>query len=497
MADLELIGFSKSFGGVAALKDVTFSCNRGEVHALLGENGAGKSTLLKVLSGAYSADSGEIRIDGRPVSIQNPREAMALGIGTVYQELSLIPDLSVSQNIFLGRIPRNRFGVHRRAALRSMTVDLMQRYGVEGIDPDAVAGELSLSKRQIVEILRVLATDPSIIILDEATSALTENRVLWLLDLARKLAKAGKIVIFISHRMSEVRNACQRLTILRNGSSVATLDMEGVDIDEVISMMIGRQISGYFPEKTPTVQEGIALKVRDLSHSHVLNGVSFSLHDGEVLGVGGLAGQGQAELLLALYGILHAKGGVELHGTAVHPTDARDSLRRGVALVPEDRAKQGLLLDFSIRFNISLPSLGGLRRGPLIDTRRESELADKYIKQLSIKSSGQEQPAAGLSGGNQQKIVLAKILAAKPRLLLLHDITRGVDVGTKKEMFTLVRDFAAQGGAVLFLSTDVEELVNVCDRVMVMHDGQVGAILAGDDLTPDRIIGASIGEHAR
>lgn len=496
MADLELIGFSKSFGGVVALKDVTFSCDRGEVHALLGENGAGKSTLLKLLSGAYTADAGEIRIDGRPVSIHNPRDAMAHGIGTVYQELSLIPDLSVAQNIFLAHIPKNKLGVHRRGELRSMTLDLMARYEVDGINPDAVAGELSLSKRQIVEILRVLATDPSIIILDEATSALTENRVVWLLGLARKLAEAGKIVIFISHRMSEIRNACDRVTILRNGSSVATLGMEDVDIDEVISLMIGRQISGYFPERNSAVQEGVALGVRDLSYLHVLHGVSFDLHDGEVLGVGGLAGQGQAELLLALYGILHAKGHIELYGKAVHPTDARESLRRGVALVPEDRARQGLLLDFSIRFNISLPSLGSLRRGPLVETRRESALADKYMKELSIKASGQEQPAGGLSGGNQQKIVLAKMLAAGPRLLLLHDITRGVDVGTKKEMFTLVRDFAARGGAVIFLSTDVEELVNVCDRVMVMHDGRIGATLAGDELTPDRIIEASIGEHA-
>lgn len=495
MADLEFRGISKAFGGVVALDDVSFSCSRGEVHALLGENGAGKSTLLKILSGAHRADAGEIRIDGTPVSIHSPRDAMELGIGTVYQELSLIPELTVSENIFLGRIPTNALGMHRRARLRAMTQELLDRYGVDDVRPDTKAKELSLSRRQMVEILRVLATDPSVIVLDEATSALTENRVAWLLRLARRLADEGRIVIFISHRMSEIRDACDRVTILRNGSTVDTRRLDELEMDEIVSMMIGRQMSSYFPAKQATATDEVVLRVRDLRYQHTLNGVEFDLHRGEVLGIGGLAGQGQAELLRALYGVIPAHGSIELKGARIHNRDAQEALRRGMALVPEERATQGLLLDFSIPFNTSLASLGNLKRGLLVDLRRERELTRNYVNQLAIRTTGDTQPASALSGGNQQKVVLAKMLATRPEILMLHDITRGVDVGTKKEMFSLVREIAGEGNAVLYLSTDVEELVNVCDRVLVMHDGKVAADLGGADLTADRIIGASIGAH--
>jgi len=494
MADLEFINITKTFDGVYALKNATFSCNRGEVHALLGENGAGKSTLLKVLSGAYQADSGEIKIFGETARIRNPIDAMGYGIGTVYQELSNIPDLTVSENIFVGRIPENRIGYFKKKELYQMTVDLLREYDVEDIDPNAKAGTLSLSKRQMLEILCMLSKNPEIIILDEATSALTENRVKWLLSLARKLADQGKIVIFISHRMSEIKDGCDRITILRNGLTVGEMDVKNVDMDAAISLMLGRKIGTYFPELTSCVREEKALEVSDLQYEHVLNGVKFDLYKGEVLGIGGLAGQGQAELLLSLYGVLKGKGTIAANGEQYKIKSPKTSLKNKIALVPEDRSSQGLLMPFSIGFNISLPSLGKLKTGPLLSKSKEAVIVDKYMEDLQVKAESKEMAVMNLSGGNQQKVVLAKTLATEPALLLMHDITRGVDVGTKKDIFTLVRDLAEKGNAILYFSTDVEELVNVCDRVIVMFDGKVGATLSGDTLTLENIISASIGE---
>lgn len=494
MADLELKNISKSFNGVYALKNVSLACNRGEVHALLGENGAGKSTLLKVLSGAYLADEGEIKIFGKTAKIRNPIEAMEYGIGTVYQELSIIPELTVSENIFIGRIPQNKLGYFNSKKLYEMTEDLFHEYDVHNIDPNAKAGSLSLSKRQMIEILRVLSKKPEIVILDEATSALMENKVEWLLSLARKLADQGKIVLFISHRMSEIKDGCDKITILRNGTAVCDLSVDEIDMDAVIALMLGRKIEGYYPQIVSAVQPEKVLEVRDLRYEHKLNGAAFDLRKGEVLGIGGLAGQGQAELLLSLYGVLSAKGDVRMNGQPYRIKTPKESLEKGIALVPEDRSEEGLLLQFPIGQNISLSSLGRLTKGLFINKKMENEIIHKYMNVLQIKAESPEMAVMNLSGGNQQKVVLAKILATEPTLLLMHDITRGVDVGTKKEIFMLVRDLAAKGNAILYFSTDVEELVNVCDRVMVMFDGQVGASFEGEQMTKENIIGAYIGE---
>lgn len=493
MADLEFNNITKSFNGVTVLKNVSLHCNRGEVHALLGENGAGKSTLLKVLSGAHLPDSGEIRIFGEKVEIKSPTDAIRHGIGTVYQELSTIPDLTVGENIFIGRMPKNKLGAFDRKRLYRDTMELFRRYDVEDIDPDAKAGSLSLSQKQIVEILKTLSKEPEVVILDEATSALTENRVQWLLSLARKLADKGKIVIFISHRMSEIQNGCDNITILRNGENAGEVSVSEVQMDDVISKMLGRKISGYFPEIESHAGKDKMLEVRDLHHTHILNGVNMDLYQGEVLGIGGLAGQGQAEFLLSLFGVLKSTGEIRLKGETVHLKSPKACLRKGIALVPEERAVQGLILSFPIRYNISLPMLHKISNPLWVSRKKEYAVVDKYMEALSIKAQSREMAAMNLSGGNQQKVVMAKILAMEPELLLMHDITRGVDVGTKKEMFNLVRDFARQGHAVVFFSTDVEELVKVCDRVLVMYDGKIGANLSGDSLTKENIIGASIG----
>ncbi len=494
MADLELKNIKKAFNGVYALRDVSFLCNKGEVHALLGENGAGKSTLLKVLSGAHCADSGEIIVYGKTVKIKNPIDAMNCGIGTVYQELSTIPDLTVSENIFIGRMPKDKFGRIDRKKLTEMTHELFKMYDVTDIDPSAIAGELSLSKRQMIEILRVLSKDPEIVILDEATSALTEERVDWLLKLARKLANQQKIVIFISHRMSEIRTGCDSMTILRNGESVASMPVENADLSEVVALMLGNSIKDYFPQIINHTQNEVALSVENVSDSKVLNGVDFEAYKGEVLGIGGLAGQGQTELLLTLFGENKVSGEIKLYGKKLKLRNPRQAYNRGIALVPEDRQLQGAITALPIGFNISLPSLKLLKGAIGVNTKKENELVKFYMEKLKVKAVDAQMPVKSLSGGNQQKVILSKILSTHPDVLLLHDITRGVDVGTKKEMFDMVRKQAEEGKTVLYFSTDADELVNICDRVMVMYDGKIGVILEIDKISRENIIAASIGE---
>lgn len=493
MADLEMNQITKSFGEVTVLKDVTLHCNRGEVHALLGENGAGKSTLLKVLSGAHLPDAGEIKLFGKKAEIRNPNDAMRYGIGTVYQELSVIPELTVSENIFVGRIPKRKTGMFDRKKLEEDTRKLFEEYGIDDIDPNAKARSLSLSQKQIVEILKTLAKKPEIIILDEATSALTDDKVVWLLGVARKLADQGRIVLFISHRMAEIQYGCDMITILRNGENSGEVSAKEIDMDDVISKMLGRKMAGYFPEITSYKTDDLVMQVRNLTYLHVLNGVDLDVYRGEVLGIGGLAGQGQAELLQALYGVLKTKGEVRLKGKSIRLHSVKSAIRNGIALIPEERAIQGLILRDSIRYNISLPILNKISNPMWVSQKKEYAVVDKYMKELQIKADSREMAAINLSGGNQQKVVMAKILAMEPEVFLMHDITRGVDIGTKKEMFHMVREFAKEGHPVIFFSTDVEELVNVCDRVAVMYDGKIQADLQDQALTRENIIKAAIG----
>ncbi|HBE78462.1 MAG TPA: sugar ABC transporter ATP-binding protein [Firmicutes bacterium] len=501
MSDLEIRGISKSYNGVQALQNVDFSANCGEVHALLGENGAGKSTFIKILSGAIQADSGTISLFGRQMRIKTPNDAINSGISTVYQELSLIPDLNVTaniftnNNIFVNKNPKTCFGTLGKRELRDCTYDLFEKYKVNGIDPNALIRDISLANRQTIEILKILARDPKVIILDEATSALSENNVQWLLDIAKLLAKQGKIVIFISHRMSEIRNACDRITVFRNGRNVGEMQMAETNTDELVSLMLGRRITGYFPEKKSVESTEVVLEITNMSMGQKLQDINLKLYSGEVMGIGGLAGQGQAEILLALYGIYKTEGEVKLHGKKINIKSPHDCICHGIALVPEDRATQGLIMPFSIGYNISLILLRRLAKwGCILSRKRESDIVSEFMDKLKVKADNAETLAMNLSGGNQQKVVLAKLLAIKPKVMLLYDITRGIDVGTKKEIFGLIRELATKETAILFYSTDVEELVNVCDRVIVMHDGKIGAELDNGDLTKENILLASIGE---
>ena len=490
-------GISKSFGAVKALDKADFSADHGEIHAILGENGAGKSTLIKILSGVQRADEGTIMLNGKELRLRNPREAFACGISTVFQELSLMQDLTVAQNIFFEHYPENKGIMINKKQLREKAFELFRRYDIMDIDPDARMSQLSLSQQQMVEIIKAISRDPDIIILDEATSALTQNRVQWLLDLARKLADKNKMIIFISHRLQEIRQNCDRVTVFRNGKDVGVRTLKEADNDELVSMMIGRKLSAYFPEWEPAASRQPQLEAKSLSIDKYLNNVSFTLRRGEVLGVGGLAGQGQVPLFLALAGIRRASGEIVLDGKKLALHSPGDAMKNGITLIPEDRASEGLIQTMSIRVNLLLPSLSIFSKWGFLKRRQSEKAVDAAIKRLEIKLNSPDDMVMSLSGGNQQKVLISKYLMRNPKVFLMLDPTRGVDVGTKSEMFRLVRDLAAEGHSVLFYSTDLSELTGICDRVMVMHDNRVFTTLSGKDITKENILKASVGESIR
>ena len=494
--DLELKNVSKSFSGVHALKNVDFSANFGEVRALLGENGAGKSTLIKVLSGSVKPDNGEIYLNGKKLEIKRPKDAFNQGIATVYQELSLSPYLSVAHNVFFNDDSLKPGQVVNRKEIEKKTQDLLDKYEIDHVRPTDLVKDLGLPYRQMVEIIKALAKDPKVVILDEPTSALSESRVKWLLKIARQMANEGRIVIFISHRLSEVFEGCDNVTVFRNGENVGERPLSQTNADELVAMMLGRRQEGYFPERVNYIQEDVMLEARDIRLKERLNGIDLKVHRGEVMGVGGLAGQGQSELFRVLSGVLIPTGGqIWVDGHISHLKNPTESIKHGIALIPEDRGNQGLILPLTIRENITLPVVNRIKRfGLFIDKRKEKKIIKNSMDQLEIKASDADIEVMTLSGGNQQKVVFAKMFAAEPKVFLLYDCTRGVDVGTKAEIFSLVRELAQKGNVLLYYSTDIDELVNICDKVAVMFDGKIAAVLEGKGLTKENILLASVGE---
>ena len=499
MADLELHQISKRFGGVTALDRATLRCTAGEVHGLVGQNGAGKSTLVKILSGVVQRDEGEISLDGHTLDFRTPGDAIAAGIGMVFQELSLIPDLTVAANIFFGREPTGLLGGISRATLRRSTLALFDQIEVEPTDPDAEIRDLSLAQRQMVEIAKVLARDPKVIIFDEATSALGRREGDWLLGYVRELAANGKIVIYISHDLKEIQRVSDRITVFRNGSDVGVCTVGQVNTDELVDLILGRKAGGLYPPRETDPGDEIVMEVQDLQGGVRLQGVSFKLRRGEILGIGGLTGQGQDELFRGLFGIQRVHGETLIAGHPVHIGSPRSALKYGiqVALVPEDRATQGLVLPMSVAQNLSMAVLPHLQRWGLVARRRELAVVEEAIDTLSIVVGDTAGPVMRLSGGNQQKGVLGKLLATEPKILMLYDSTRGVDVGTKAEIFRMLRQLTGKGSSVLFYSTDVDELINMSDRTLVMRLGRIEAELTGETLTEENIIRASMGEAIR
>jgi len=501
---LELIDVSKRYGGVRALERARFACASGRIHALLGENGAGKSTLIKMMAGVVQPDEGRIVLQGHERRFTHPQEAVNAGIACIFQELSLMPDLSVADNICITNPPR-RFGLIDQRAQQRIAAAALKRAGAEGIHPLAPVDSLSLSRRQMVEIAKALAREPKILILDEATSALTAADVQRVFALLKRLRDEGLAIVYISHRMHEIAELADDCSVFRNGQHVATFEAGSKTDAETVAMMIGREISHAFPPKTASADAASAstsdaaapprLDVRGLSWNERLHDLHLTARAGEVVGIGGLDGQGQREFFLALFGVLRGVGGdVRVDGVAVKPASPRAAKRpgSGIALVPEDRKTDGLMLPMSVRENLSLAALDLLSRAGVIDRAREAEAAERVVRQLSIKAPALDDAVGTLSGGNQQKVVIAKWLLNAPRIILLNDPTRGIDVGTKQEIYALLRQLAASGAAVLLYSTDYAELIGCCDRVAVFFDGRIVRWLQGDQLTEHALVASAL-----
>ncbi|MCW5667612.1 MAG: sugar ABC transporter ATP-binding protein [Piscinibacter sp.] len=494
---LQLHDISKRYGGVRALEHARFACAPGRIHALLGENGAGKSTLIKVMTGVVQPDEGRIVLEGQERRFAHPQEAVRAGVACIFQELSLMPDLSVADNICITNPPR-RFGLVDQKAQRRLAEAALARAGAHDIHPLAPVRSLSLSRRQMVEIAKALAREPKILILDEATSALTAADVERVFALLKRLRDEGLAIVYISHRMNEIAELADDCSVFRNGQYVATFEHGSKTDAQIVEMMIGRDIEHAFPPKPvrdAAPAAAPALAVKNLSWEDRLHEVSLEARPGEIVGLGGLDGQGQREFFLALFGVLRGvRGEVVVGGRPVQLSSPRQAKRPdiGLALVPEDRKTDGLMLPMSVSDNLSFAALDRLSRAGIVMTAAESEANAAMVKKLSIKAPVLSNAVGTLSGGNQQKVVIAKWLMNAPRVILLSDPTRGIDVGTKQEIYLLLRRLADDGAAVLLYSTDYAELIGCCDRVAVFYDGRIVRWLAGDALTEHALVASAL-----
>jgi len=492
---------SKRFGNTIALNDATFICQAGSIHALVGENGAGKSTLIKIIAGVVTPDSGTIHIDGHASTIKSPKQAAQHGIVPVFQELSLLPDLTIAENIFIANPPKNNFGIISRSRLKHDAEALCAELGFNHLNPNALVSEIPLAQRQLVEIAKAFAHKPKLLILDEGTSALAVQDVRIVFDVIRRMRDEGRSVIFISHRMSEVEEIADTLTIFRDGQDVGSFPMGAVSHEEMVQLMIGRKLEQVFPAKPDSAQAcSPVLEVENLSWEPTLHSISLSVGKGEIVGLGGLDGQGQAELLFALFGVLRGvQGSIRIDGQPIKissPSAATGSNIR-MALIPEDRKTQGLILPMSVGDNAILSVIDRLlNRYGLVDRPKEHSTIHQMIEQMQVKVGSPRVPVRSLSGGNQQKVVIGKWLLTDARIYLLHDPTRGIDVGTKQEIYQLIRKLADNGAGILFFSTELSELVGMCDRVLVLYEGHIFRELTSADINEENIVSAALGLNA-
>ena len=484
---LEMRRVSKSFFGMKALRDVDLIAYPGEVHALMGENGAGKSTLMKVLSGAYRPDpGGEIRIEGKTARIDGPLAGRAAGISIIYQELSLAPNLTVAENIYLGR-ETSRSGLIARTSMRESVFPMLARLGAD-FAPDALVGELSIGRQQLVEIARALAAKSKILIMDEPTTALSAGETERLFALIRQLRADGLAILYISHRMDEIYRLADRVTVLRDGALVGSLDRPQIKAETIIRMMVGRDVSSFYKkEHDPSAVRGRpVLSVVDIADGQRVRGCSLTVHAGEVLGLAGLVGAGRTELAHLIFGAAPITSGeIRLESRRITIASPHESLENGIAYLTEDRKAFGLFLDMSCLYNINLGVLGhdaGL--GGVVDRQKARERAKDAFSSLSIRAPGPQVTAGSLSGGNQQKVLLSRLLAASPKVLILDEPTRGVDVGAKSEIYTIIDNLAKSGVAILVISSDLPEVIGICDRVLVMKAGRIAGEAAPHSASP-------------
>jgi ribose transport system ATP-binding protein len=493
---LRMHGIAKRYGGVTALEGVDFACRAGSIHAVLGENGAGKSTLIKIIAGVVQPSAGEMFLQDSPVRFATPAEATRNGIVCIFQELSLLPDLTVADNICITDPPR-RFGLIDGRAQRRRAAELLARVGCADVHPMELVKDLTLSRRQMVEIAKALGRNPRLLILDEATSALTAADVASVYAILHRLRDEGLAILYISHRMHEIAELADVCSVFRNGRHIETFPKGSHSDDEIVELMIGREYRHVFPPKPmrSELPPPPVLAIDRLSWTPRLHDISLTVGSGEIIGLGGLDGQGQRELLLALFGVLRGvTGGITVAGRPVHPSSPLQakSPAIGMALIPEDRKTEGLMLPMSVRDNISLASIAQLTRGLAVDRAAETRRIDDMVRQLAIKVDDIDRPVATLSGGNQQKVVIAKWLMTEARIILLNDPTRGIDVGTKQEIYQLLRRLADAGAAILLYSTDYDELIGCCDRVAILYQGRILRELRGAEITEHNIVASAL-----
>ncbi len=479
---------SKSFPGVRALGDVSFQVEKGEIHALLGENGAGKSTLMKILTGAIPRDSGTIYLRGQATEIDSPGRAQALGISMIHQELALIPYLNVGQNIYLGREPRGALpGLIAWSTLYDEAREQLARLNID-IDPSTLVASLSIAQRQMVEIAKALSLNADIIVMDEPTSALSERETETLFSLMRSLKEQGVTIIFISHRIEEVFAIADRVTVLRDGQLVGVAPISEVDMGQVVRMMVGRELGEMYPKEEVARQE-VVLRVKGLSRGHDLWDIDLELYSGEILGLAGLVGAGRTLLARALFGIDPVdKGEIWIDSRPVRLDSPQKAIALGMGFVPEERTAQGLFLGMAVRQNITISALGKISRLGFVNFRQAVGLAQEYVQRLNIRTPSLRQRVRNLSGGNQQKVVLAKWLSLNPKVLILDEPTRGIDVGAKAEIHALMSQLAKQGMGIIMISSELPEILGISDRIMVMHEGRIVAEFQRDEASQDEIM---------
>ncbi|WP_236011365.1 sugar ABC transporter ATP-binding protein [Alicyclobacillus fructus] len=492
---LEARGIRKVFPGTVALDNVSFELRQGEIHALMGENGAGKSTFLKIVTGALHPDQGEIFLNGKPVRLQSPVDARRMGVAIVHQELSLFPDISVMENILVGQAP-SKMGFMRTRKMQEISRAYLERFHVN-FSPTEIVKNLSVSQQQIVEIVKALVTDADVYIFDEPTSALSVEDAARLFDVLKDLKAQGKGIIYVSHKFDEIFRLSDRITVLRDGSLIGTVEAAKTDADEVIRMMVGRSLERIYPEKgTPSRQT--LLKVDNLNAGSKCRNVSFDLRRGEILGVFGLVGSGRTEIMRALSGVEpRTSGDIFLDGEKVRIQTVQDAMSHGLYYLTEDRKEQGLFLKMSIRDNVAVTHLDALSKRGFLLRNRARELASTVMRDLRVKAKDDDQLVGSLSGGNQQKVMIGKWISRNPRVLILDEPTRGIDVGAKAEIHQLLRKLANDGIGVIVISSELPEIVGLSDRVLVVHNGTVAGVLDGSQLNDETIMEYASGLHSK
>ncbi|MBM4430122.1 MAG: sugar ABC transporter ATP-binding protein [Chloroflexi bacterium] len=489
---LEVQGIWKAFPGVQALSDVSLRVRRGEIHAVVGENGAGKSTLMNILSGVYPADRGRIFLEGKETVPVNPNDAYRMGISIVHQETSLCTNLTVAENIFVHDMPTQAGGLIDRKRLHRQTQQMIDLFEIRAT-PETLVRDLSVGQQQLVEVAKATAYQCKVLILDEPTSALTDHEAAILFERARRMKKQGASVIYISHRLREVFDLADRVTILRDGRVVGTQDVAETDTASIVRMMVGREISQFYPDKAEEHGTPI-LQVRNLSYNDRFRDVSFDLHRGEILGVAGLIGAGRTEVALAIFGALPGiTGEILLEGNRVTLDSPEKAIELGISYLPENRREEGLFLAMSVQANIISAHLGAFAKGLLMDAEKERQMAQRFVDVLSIRTPSLAREVLNLSGGNQQKVVVGKWLSTAPKILIADEPTRGIDVGSKAEIHELLRKLANDGMAILMISSELPEILGMSDRILVMHDGRLTGTLSAEEASEDAVMSLAIG----